>query len=161
MRRWTRGEDELARELVADGYTAAEIAAEVGRGVPAVYHRLHLLGAGRGCGFARCDADLRARVLGLVAAGVGTGAGLAAAVGRSKKCMCELLRRLERDGLVRRSGSGRWRRWRVSGAWTRDDDAGRDEARELSRGGLTPGEIAKRLGRSKKGVQKWLAGGVT
>ena len=38
MRRWTRDEDELVRELVADGYTAAEIGADLGRGVPAVYH---------------------------------------------------------------------------------------------------------------------------
>ena len=157
MRRWTKGEDELAAELAADGYTRADVAAEMGRSFGSVESRLRRLRVPAVHPRKPPDAELRAACLALVGAGL-TAAAAAVRLGRAKWTVCELLHRLERDGLVSRTGYGRWTRWRVTKLWTDDDDAQRAEARALAREGLSASEIARRLGRSKDGVIKWLGG---
>jgi transposase len=161
MRRWTPTEDDLARELVADGYTRVEIAEEMGRPVWGVKQRLRpkVLGIAAIEPRGHRDAELRARVLGYVGVGLGVSA-VARRVGRKPQSVHALLRRLESDGLVRRTGCGSATRWKVTKVWTDDDNGdNRDEARAMARQGVGVEEIATRLGKHRDTICNWLKGG--
>jgi DNA-binding NarL/FixJ family response regulator len=154
MRRWTADEDAELRELVADGYTHAEIGAELGRTRQGIENRVHHIGCGAGRR-GRPDAELRATVLALLRAGL-RAKEIAAGIGRHQSCVSRLLSKLAREGLVSRTGRSQSTRWRVTKKWTDAEDVPTELAEWLARGDSNQ-QIAERVGRDRDTVAKWAA----
>jgi ParB-like chromosome segregation protein Spo0J len=154
MRRWSPDEDELARELAADGYTRADVAAELGRTAYSVQCRSKAVGR---FGFRRGgepDAEYRALVLSLVAAGL-SAAAVGRRLGRTRQAVSLLLFKLRADGLVLKTGEGKGARWRVTRKWD-GLDGPPEELEEWVRRGDSYAEIGERIGRDRKTVFQWV-----
>jgi len=155
MRRWTPDEDELARELAADGYTLAEVGDELGKTEQAVKARFHRTGVVVGRHGPAPDQRAEADLMALLAAGCCPTAA-ALRMGKDRAWVCRVAKRLESLGLVRRTGYGRWTRWRVTKKWTDDVDVPDELAEWLARGDSNQ-QIAERVGRDRDTVAKWAA----
>jgi hypothetical protein len=154
MRRWTPGEDELARELIADGYALVDVAAEIGRTYHSVTQRACRLGL-RSCIVHQPNPDVRSRALTLLAAGVDRSPELARRMGWKPRSAWRFLCRMEHDGLVRRTGHNQLTRWHVAEQWRRaaKDDARHEAASLVREYGLA--EAARRLGACPESVTRW------
>ena len=156
-RRWTVEEDETARELAADGYTFAEVAAELGRpSVASIKGHFHRTGYAVGRDGPAPDARLRADLMALLASGV-CPSHAARQLGRDRAYICRVARALESQGLLKRTGYGRWTRWRVTRAWSDTDGEVPGDVRALAADGLGPHEIARRTGWHPDTVSRWLS----
>lgn len=102
-RKWTRDEDRLVREMARCGYTAQEIADELGRASKfSVYKRLVRIGGKLGRK-APVGPEVRSMVIGMLARGM-TVPEIAAQRGVSPQSVREMVALLEAEGLVERFG---------------------------------------------------------
>lgn len=120
---WAAAEDATLREMVGDGYTAAEIGDEIGRSRSAVIHRMRALGV-RSRAARAPDAGMRSAVLDLLTRGVDRARSVALMLGKHPRTGKNILARLARDGLARRVGENRSSRWVATKRWTDSDGPG-------------------------------------
>ena len=100
---WTPDDDRRLRDALAEGATLAEIAAELGRTRTGVRMRCQVLRSRLRRG-PPVGPHRRAELIRLLAGGL-TLAAAARATGRSHSSICELARRLAREGLLTRVGT--------------------------------------------------------
>lgn len=103
-RHWTHAEERQLRELMDEGATKAEAAEELGRSLDAVQNRASALRLRSRMG-PRPNVIKRAWVLDRLAAGWSVNE-IARCLRRNSSPLNRMVRRMERDGLVKRIGTG-------------------------------------------------------
>lgn len=117
---WSPADDRLLRDLAGDGYTVAEVAAELGRTRPAVAHRSkRVRPAVRFAWGPARDAGLRAWLLRLVGEGKRQ-TEIAAVMGRRLELINRWVGQLVADGLVGRAGRKRGTKLWLTRKWRSD-----------------------------------------
>lgn len=99
---WTQRDEDTLRELVGDGYRKRDIAAELGRTVPAVHAKMRALKLRLPLG-SPPDPDKRARLLNLIKGGLSLQA-VARTLGVRPPTVVATVGKLVRAGVVARVG---------------------------------------------------------